>query len=293
MPQVSADVKKGIAIFLVLAFALSSIFYVLIISTGKVAAQYVTGLMWCPALATFLTCLLLRRSMAGLGWKWGETRYQFLSYVIPIVFLFVIYVAVWLSGLGGFPNGDFVQRIAGAFGWETLPTGLIITLYVLMTGTIAMAQSTATALGEEIGWRGFLVPELAKVTTFTKTAMISGIIWALWHYPITPVLYADVRTPIWYQLACFTVLAVGLSFALAWLRLKSGSLWTAAFFHASYNLWAQSVFTPLTTDTGITGYLIGDLGAAVAVAGLVVVLIFWQRRSAVEGVQRDAIVETR
>ena len=55
--------------------------------------------------------------------------------------------------------------------------------------------------GEEIGWRGLLVPELVKVTSFTKTALIIGIVWAAWHIPgifladlsgDTPDLYAAI-----------------------------------------------------------------------------------------------------
>jgi uncharacterized protein len=44
------------------------------------------------------------------------------------------------------------------------------------------------ALGEEIGWRGLLVPQLARLTTFTKTALLSGGIQAVWHWPF--VLFA-------------------------------------------------------------------------------------------------------
>lgn len=50
-----------------------------------------------------------------------------------------------------------------------------------------MLTGVATAAGEEIGWRGFLVPELAKGLPFTAVALVSGIIWAAWHYPITAV----------------------------------------------------------------------------------------------------------
>lgn len=102
------------------------------------------------------------------------------------------------------------------------------------------------ALGEEIGWRGFLVPELSKTVSFTGTALISGVVWALWHYPI--LIFADYNagTATWYALTCFTVMVVAISFVFAWLRLKSGSLWTGALLHASHNLYVQNIFTPLT-----------------------------------------------
>jgi len=287
MYQTSNSVRKGIATFLAITFALSSVFYFLIIWTGRLGAGrglYVTGLMWCPGLAALLTCRLRRRSVSGLGWKW-DSRYQLLSYLIPLAYASVAYIAVWLTGLGRFPNGDFVKATAGEFGWEKLPAGLVITFYVLMAGTVGMVTNTASALGEEIGWRGFLVPELSKVTTYTKTALISGIIWSVWHYPV--LLFADYNsgTPAWYGLTCFTVMVIGLSFAFAWLRLKSGSLWTGAFLHASHNLFIQAIFTPITADMGVTKYVIDEFGAALAVVALIVAFIFWRRRSEVSGAQ--------
>jgi membrane protease YdiL (CAAX protease family) len=80
-------------------------------------------------------------------------------------------------------------------------------------------------------------------------ALISGVIWSVWHYPILFFADYNASTPAWYGAACFTVMVVGLSFAFAWMRLKSGSLWTAVLLHASHNLFIQRVFDPLTTDT--------------------------------------------
>lgn len=142
-----------------------------------------------------------------------------------------------------------------------------------------MAISSVSALGEEIGWRGFLVPELAKITTFSRTALISGALWAVWHYPL--ILFADYRstTPSWYATLCFTVMVVGISFPFAWLRLKSGSVWTGMILHASHNIFIQGVFDPLTRDTGITNWIIGEFGAGLAVVGALVGLLFWQKRA--------------
>ena len=140
-------------------------------------------------------------------------------------------------------------------------------------------MSCLSALGEEIGWRGFLVPELAKITSFTRTALLSGAVWSLWHYPV--ILFADYRTttPVAYAMVCFTLMVFGISFLFAWLRLKSGSVWTGMFLHASHNLFIQGVFDPLTKDTGITAYLIGEFGAGLALAGALVGLYYWRKRS--------------
>jgi uncharacterized protein len=45
-----------------------------------------------------------------------------------------------------------------------------------------MLSGVAAATGEEIGWRGFLVPELAKVLPFTGVALVSVLICAAWAF---------------------------------------------------------------------------------------------------------------
>lgn len=283
MPQSSRDARAGIWTYLACTFGLSSVFYALIIHAGTLGAMrglYVLGLMWCPGIAALLTCKLRGRSPATLGWQW-RGRYQAASYAIPIAYALAAYVPVWVLGLGGVPNGDFLDGVARSAGWTGLPRGLVLVAYVVLAGTVGMVQSTASALGEEIGWRGYLVPELAKTTSFTRTALISGLVWAAWHVPL--LLFADYNggTPAWYGLTCFSVMVIGISFVFAWMRLRSGSLWTGAFLHASHNLVIQSILTPLTTDTGRTRYVIGEFGWALAASAVVVAVLVWRRRDAV------------
>jgi len=73
-------------------------------------------------------------------------------------------------------------------------------------------------------------------------------------------------------------MVVGISFVFAWMRLKSGSLWTGMFFHASHSLWIQGILDPLTTDTGKTRVVIDEFGIGLAIVAVVVALITWQRR---------------
>ena len=283
MPASSAPSTSrlaGIWTYLALTFGLSSIFYTLIIRDGHLAAgggMYVFGLMWCPGVAALITCKLRGRSLKSLGWTWN-TRTQALSYAIPIAYAGVAYLMVWLTGLGGFPNHAFLDRMAANVHMTGKPWPLVLATYVAITATLGMIQATVAALGEEIGWHGFLVPELATVTSFTRTALISGAIWTTWHVPI--LLFADYNsgTPWWYGLSCFAVLVMGISFLFAWMRLRSGSLLPCAFLHASHNLYIQDIFTPLTTDTGPTKYVIDEFGFALAVVAVIVAVLVWRKR---------------
>ncbi len=288
------ETRAGILTYLVCTFALSSIYYTLIIRAGHLSAGhglYVLGLMWCPGIAAILTCLIRRRPLSSLGWKW-RWRYQAISYVIPIAYAGAAYAFVWATGLGGFPNQNVLAHAFYSRLSPQTPVAVRLIVFVLATGTLGMIASTISALGEEIGWRGFLVPELAKMTTFTRTALISGVIWTSWHVPI--LVFADYNsgTPTWYGLTCFAVMVIGISFVFAWMRLKSGSLWTGAFLHASHNLFIQGIFTPLTIDTGKTKWAIDEFGFALAIAAVVVAVIVWRKRGEVEAVTNGGRVSS-
>ncbi|HEX3528456.1 MAG TPA: hypothetical protein VH988_15435 [Thermoanaerobaculia bacterium] len=161
----STAARRRIIVFLVLTYALSSIFYVLIISSGKLKMLPTLGLMWCPGVAALIVRLATQRNLRGTGWGWGKTRWQVLSYLLPAGMGLVVYGLVWATGLDGLDPQGLIKR---AYGIGSIPVILAI------FATAGFLQGMVFALGEEIGWRGLLVPELAKTTSFTNTALISG-----------------------------------------------------------------------------------------------------------------------
>jgi membrane protease YdiL (CAAX protease family) len=139
--------------------------------------------------------------------------------------------------------------------------------------TVGLFDKISRALGEEIGWRGLLVPELLKVVSFRNAALISGVIWALWHFPL--IIFADYKaagTPVPFQLGCFALMVVSSSFLYAWLRLRSASVWPPALLHASHNLLIQSVFDQASVDRHGAFYVTTEFGAGIA---LFTILVAW------------------
>jgi len=265
---------------LIIVFAFSSFFYFLILHSGSLGngrGLYVLGLMWCPALAGMLTLRLNGRNLSDLGWKWGETQYQVRSWYIPILYASIAYAIVWIFHFGAFGNPEYYDSLTktmhlGGSPWISIVMG------IALTGTYGMIRSVSSALGEEIGWRGFLVPELSKTTSFTATSLISGMVWSLWHYPILIYGGYNAGTPTWYGLTCFTVMVISISFVFAWMRLKSGSLWTGAILHGSHNLYIQGIFTPLTRDTGKTAWFIDEFGCVLPLVAIAFAIYFWSKR---------------
>lgn len=261
-------VWKKIAVFYALTLVFSNIFNAFVLLGGRMDAGnllYVTGAMWSPGLAALATKRIFREPIAELPWQWGGARYAWLAYLIPLAYALPVYLIVWVTPLGGFLEADFLKRTADQFGWSSFPPPLVLVLFVVFTATLGLVGKTSRALGEEIGWRGFLVPELSKVVGFTGVGLISGLMWAVYHFPV--LLFADYNkgAPAWYSLTCFTLMVVADSFILAWLTLRSKSLWPAAIFHGSHNLFIQSIFTPLTHDTGPTKYIIDEFGIGLVI----------------------------
>jgi membrane protease YdiL (CAAX protease family) len=257
--------RAALATFLVLTFASSAVFWWLIISgAGGRGRPLVLYLMWCPGVSALLTQLIFQRNLRGLGWSPGAPRWLALGYLLPVAYASVAYAAVWVAGLGGVDLARFQTPI----------------VTFLALGSL---QSVRSATGEEIGWRGFLVPALAQRYSFAWTALISGAIWSVWHYPLIVLGNYNAGTSTWYAVVCFTVMVVALSFPLAWLRLRSGSFWPAALLHASHNLFIQAFLDRVTVDTGSTYWFTTEFGAALAIAVSVTAWIFWRERHRVEG----------
>ncbi len=244
-------IKKSIVVFVLLTFALSSISWFLL--TGAIKTIL---LMWTPGIAALITAFIFFRSVHDFGWRPGKVKYLAIAFLFPFLTNIITYGILWLLGLGTY-TGD----------WRTT-----ITFY-----TVTPLFSLLLGLGEEIGWRGFLVPQLAKLTTFTGVALISGIIWALWHFPMTIMGLYVAETPLWWSLPIFFLGVITFSFVLAWLTIKSGSLWPAVILHGIDNYVTQKLFAPLAGGDMIS-YYVGESGIITLLVMLVFAIIFWMLR---------------
>ena len=270
-----------ISAFLGLTVALSSVFYLLIIVSGKfegAGGRYATGIMWCPGIAALCTYLIYRVPIEEIGWSLGKTRFLAWGYFIPFIYIFVSYLIIWSTGLGGFPNPEFVRYCVDEIGLHYVPSWMEVTIFIGLQAIFGFVRSCANALGEEIGWRGLLVPQLFKKYGYSRTSLISGLIWAIWHFPV--LLFADYNegTVWWYDLTCFTVLVIAMSFILTWLRMRTGNIWSSVFLHASHNLFIQDIFSPITIKRHYTRFAADEFGFVLPVLVIIMAWWFWRHK---------------
>lgn len=273
--------SKKVITFLSLAFLISMTIdlpFILFKPTGEFYRLLITASMWGPAIAALVTQRIYGENFRNFGWGWPTSTLLANSFLVPVGYSLVAYLLIWSTGVGTFYNAEFVNDAASSIGISGLSAGGVILIYVLLTGTFGMIRASANALGEEIGWRGFLVPELSKKFNYSRTSLITGLIWAAWHYDV--LIFGDYNngTPLWFGLSCFTLMVVSSSFIYTWFRLKSGSLFPCVILHASHNLYIQRILTPLTKPTDLTPWFIDEFGLLVPMVTTCFAIYFYAKR---------------
>lgn len=259
------SVHLRLALFLFLLIALTLIAHFTVANS----AFSMFLIMWTPGIAALVVSVFTRRKFSEFGWRWSS-RYALLGWLTPVLYGFIAYGLIWFFGIGDVPKPLFLERAQMTMDFTSESNFLIIMASFFYISLLNLLPNMFLALGEELGWRGFLVPELFKISSFKFTAIASGLVWMLWHFPgIISGNYGDNSLPLWYQLMCFGILVISGAVILAWLRLASGSFWPAVIFHAVHNGVIQNFFNNLTIDTGNTKYFMGEFGIMVPLVSLI------------------------
>ena len=159
------------------------------------------------------------------------------------------------------------------------PAWQMVAVYMLLMGTIVFVRSSLlSSFGEELGWRGFLFPELHRMTSFTTASLISGIVWVLFHLPL--ILFADYNStaPRAFVVVVFSISAIARTFLHNWFRARSGSVWPNAVLHASNNVFLNNVLDPLMTRYPLTDFFVTEFGAGLLVIHVLMALYIWAHR---------------
>ena len=233
---------------------------------NRLAGQLVVAaMMFVPALGAALSGAALK----DMGWK-PQIRKNIRSILIawfsPAVLTACGAALYFLVFPGHFDlTGEYLVLSIGAEAMEQLETqGLSYPMYVLVSAvaslTYAPLLNTFVALGEEIGWRGFLYPNLKARFGRNKGWLLGGIIWGAWHWPLIWLIgyeygasagnetgYAGFPVSGMMLFCVFTVFA---GIWHDWLYEKSESIWVPALFHGAINAAATLPLAICLPNTG-------------------------------------------
>jgi membrane protease YdiL (CAAX protease family) len=263
-----------LAIFLALLVLLTTALASLAIA-AEFSGPPVLLMMWSVGCAAIIALRISGRPLAELGWSWGPLKYRLIAFALPIGYSLLAYGAAGLSGLASFPEAGRPDAMVGALHLAFIPGPFAFVTALALLATAGFLQSMTSALGEEIGWRGFLAPRLTALTGFVAGTLITGAIWGAWHMPLILFSHYNGGGDVRFEVASFVVGVIAMSGPMSWLRLRSGSLWPCATFHAAHNLFVQNVFDPLSARGENQITMIGEFGVIFAAAVLLVSLPFW------------------
>ncbi|HYO39754.1 MAG TPA: CPBP family intramembrane glutamic endopeptidase [Nocardioidaceae bacterium] len=221
------------------------------------AALYLQAL-W-PLVGAVVAQLVTRRTLRGTGWGFSRTPWRTLRtawlYAAGVSLLGP--VVVWTTGLAGFDGTD-------------------APLHTLLALTVLTLPYVVLALGEDVGWRGVLVPRLAELGGPRLVVLGGGLAWAAFHWPLILLLGGtpDGVSPVW-AVCMFTVGITGLGAVLAWMRLAWGQ-WPGVLAHAVVNAVAYHLVAPATVDREHTGWFATETGLVGAVV-LALSALVWLR----------------
>ncbi len=204
--------------------------------------------MFVPALTALVFVAVYAPSRAWLLWKpsWRLVWPLFVAVFIPVSIAFGVVATFVYLGWG--QSGWFVFGHSGVTvtggpwilgaGFQSWP---VYIANVFSTGVCYAAFNGLFALGEEIGWRGFLQGLLIARLGATRGIVVLGFIWSFWHLPLLLAGYNYPQHPLLGAFVLFPVMLIGASFFLGWLTLKARSFWAAAIAHGAVNSIQQGV----------------------------------------------------
>lgn len=232
--------------------------------------------MLSPALAAFVTLKIKGRALSSLPWGLKKPKYLRFSYFIPVGYIALAYALIWVFGFGTLFHETTLQEWAATLGLEHSSTPLVIGVMVFLLATVGVVKNLGSTLGEEIGWRGFFIFELRKVFSFKGVALVSGLVWAIWHWPIIWLMYNGGGNLL-FHIGAFTLMILGMSVILAYYTFKSNSLWPAALYHSVHNIYIQKIFTPLTITNEQSTFWIDEYGLMIPMITTVFAIYFWRK----------------
>ena len=165
-----------------------------------------------------------RRIWAAVGWGLPGWRGLLAAVLGPVAIIVASFGIAAALGVVRFPGPE-----AGA-GRDLLELLLAIAIF------------TVVLLGEEIGWRGFLLLRLTEVTSGRSAAVLTGAFHAIFHLPLllltTTYQSAGSR---WIVVPTVMVTLTLAGVWYGWLRLWSGNIWTVSLSHSAFNNVVETV----------------------------------------------------
>lgn len=239
-------------------------FYGLSNSTGKLMLGIV---MLLPGISTVTYILITREGFRIINWKIKRPIYLLYAALIPALLSLLCMFSIIMFGLGSSTHFTLANGVVNIKrGMFILGKGnqspIFFFVNYMVTALVFSVVNGIPAFGEELGWRGFLQKKLVNHYNIVPGIILLGLIWGFWHFPLIISGYNYPEYPVLGAFLLFPLTTVFSSFFLAWLTIRSQSLWPAVLAHGCVNTFYGNVIGEM------------DFGSHRLAADLVI-LIIW------------------
>lgn len=236
--------EKSVWIYLIALIVFSYLWQLFVIFKGgeeyPLFSVWVGVMMFFPAIGAFIVLLKNKQGLRYIIWGIGKPLYSVLGLVLPTVITFLGVLLIEYLGWGlnrffAFQNGevkvlnDIALLETGTFGY------LPFFSRFLLSGIILSLVVSVIAIGEEIGWRGYLQKKLLEKNGTFRSLVFLGLVWGAWHGPLILSGFNFPEFPILGALIFFPLTTLSISLLFGWLTINAGSFWPAVFAHAGIN----------------------------------------------------------
>ena len=247
--------KKRLLIYLGLAFGMAWLVFFVFILTGHTWSgstpemmSLVSLGMLAPAAAHIITRKITGEGfrlsgkdsmMLGIDLKGKKWLFFLVAVILPVIYATLGDVIIWLSCPEAFGKTDVRPFVAITYPLLAVVSGVVLSF---------------AALGEELGWRGYMMPKLIGLVGKPKALLIGGIIWGLWHAPLTCVGHnfgMDYPGFPYVGIILMCLMCTALGTILTCVTIKTDSIWPAAFMHAVNNSMPSAMVVFMNQDVKI------------------------------------------
>jgi len=265
----------GIAILLGLRGGQRAIFDV----QGLIYTAFAVAYMLLPALsAIILQVIHKEKPFRNLNISFRLNWWFLIAGIVPFIYSFM---ALGISLL--FPGVSFSVTYEGVFSslpaeqaelaaqqLSKFPPIVFLLIQIAQALIAAYTINALFGLGEELGWRGYLLNAL-KGKKFLHVSLIIGTVWGLWHFPLILLGHNYPQHPA-AGVGMMVVYTILLTPMMIYIVIKSKSVITAAIFHGANNAIAGISILYLSGGNDITN---GVTGIAGFIALLFMNLLFY------------------
>ena len=279
--------SRAVSAFIVVVYALSVALSLLVGLTGGYRSAFAGvgfAAMFVPTIAVILVHSMTQGT-SQIDWSRFPVSFLPLALLLIPVTLHAGMLTV-MSAAGPLPWRPWLTPAADGLyhspdtqGWGVLTAqGLIARM--ILNAIVGIVVVSALALFEEIGWRGWLLPQFMRRMSARRAIVATAIVWALWHVPfgLSGIQHIDGVSPARVAILIpFGTVAAGL--VIGWLWVRTESIWIAAIAHGALNNWGQYAFK-FMDDFSVPDQTVVLAAGFVALYGLGTVLLAFAISSA-------------